>query len=157
MEGRDTTPPDSLQCIEDGGEPRADRSLDRIRKERFFDLPSFITPTNRASSTLVLWVAFVALVTMDSPAFRCYVCGFTSNVALHGLQNSRLNPSRSVPFGRFLAQEVQIIGCLGGQAHCNDGFSLSHALPTTRILINNSKKSPLGVVYHRGGVGGGYC
>ena len=146
-----------LSLLEDVGLRVDGQELDRIRKGMCFDLPSFLTPTDLTSPSLVLWVAFIAMLAMNSTALRCDMGRFPSNVALHSLQNSRLNPPRSVPFGRFLAQEVQIIGRLSGQAHCNDGFSLSHAPPTTRILINNPKKSPLGVVYHRGGVGGGYC
>ena len=101
-----------------------------IHTETLLDVPSFFTPTDCTLTAFVVWVAFVALVSVDSAAFWCDVSCLTSNVALHGLENGRLNPSGSVAFGRFLRQEVQIIGRLGGQAHCNDGFSVRHGVET---------------------------
>lgn len=97
-----------------------------IHTEKLLDVPSFFTPTNRTLAAFVVWVALVALVSVDSAAFWCDVGGFSADVALHGLENGRLHPAGPVPFGRFLRQEVQIIGRLGGQAHCDDGFSIRH-------------------------------
>ena len=89
-------------------------------------MPSFVTPADRTASTFVPWVALVTVFSVLATAFRCDMLGFDADLSLHGLQNSCLHPSRSVTFGRFLRQEVQIIGCLGGQAYCDDGFSTRH-------------------------------
>lgn len=102
----------------------------RIGKRKCSFWTSFITPTDLTLAAFVVWVALVALLAVNSAAFWCDVSGLTSDISLHGLENGRLNPSRSVPFGLFLAQEVQIIRCLGGQAHCDDGFSISHGVAT---------------------------
>ena len=80
----------------------------------------------------------VALVLRFSPhtcAVWCDVRSFLADVPLHRLENGVLDPPGAVPFGLFFRQEVQIIGRLGGQAYCNDGFSLSHGGPT--LYLNN--------------------
>lgn len=80
----------------------------------------------------------VALVLQFSPhtcALWSDVRSFFADVSLHRLKDGVLNPPGSVPFGLFSRQEVQIIGRLGGQAHCNDGFSLSHGKAT--LYLNN--------------------
>ncbi len=83
-------------------------------------------------------VAFVAVFAMDTSTLRCDMLGFNADLSLHGLEYGRLYPPGSVAFGRFLRQEVQIIGRLGGQAHCYDGFSFPHG----RIeLVDNNKHS----------------
>jgi hypothetical protein len=74
-------------------------------------------------------IALVAVLTVDSAALWGDVRSLTSNVALHGLQNGRLNPPRSVPFRLFLGQKVQVFCCLRGQTDRNYGFSLSHGPP----------------------------
>jgi len=101
-----------------------------IHTEMLLDVPSFFTPTDCTLAAFVVWVALVALFSVDSAAFWCDVRSLTPNIALHGLENGRLHPSRPVALGRFLRQEVQIIGCLGGQAHGNDGFSIRHGSAT---------------------------
>ena len=106
--------------------PPAFQCGDRSCRRKRSSLTSFFTPTDRALAALVVWVALVAVFSVDSAAFRCDVRSLTSNVALHGPENGRLDPPGSVALGRFLRQEVQIIGRLGGQAHCNDGFSIRH-------------------------------
>jgi len=73
---------------------RADvRQRFHIHTKKWIVEPSFLTPTDLATSAFVVWIALVALVSVNSPAFWCDVSGFTSNVALHGLQNGRLNPT----------------------------------------------------------------
>ena len=85
----------------------------------------------------MLWVAFVAVFAMDTSTLWCDVLSFNADLSLHGLEYGRLHPPGSVAFGRFLRQEVQIIGCLGGQAHCNDGFSIPHG--TSEVEHNNKQ------------------
>jgi len=83
----------------------------------------------------VLRVALVLGFPPHSSAFWCDVRRFFADVPLHRLEDGVLHPSGSVPFGLFSRQEVQIICRLGGQAHCNDGFSISHGKPT--LYLNN--------------------
>lgn len=98
-------------------------------------MPSFLTPADRATSRSMLGVAFVAVFSVDTSALWCDVLGFDTDLSLHGLQNGRLHPSAAVSLGRFLGQKVEIIGCLGGQAHCDDGFSPCHG--SAEVKDNN--------------------
>ena len=64
---------------------RADvRQRFHIHTKKWIVEPSFLTPTDLATSAFVVWIALVALVSVKP---------LTSNVALHGLQNGRLNPT----------------------------------------------------------------
>jgi len=40
----------------------------------------------------MIWVALVALFSVNSAAQRCNVLSFSADVALHRLQHGRLNP-----------------------------------------------------------------
>jgi len=86
-------------------------------------------------------VAFVAVFAVDSPALWSDVSSLSSNVSLHGLENSRLNPSRSVPFRLFLGQKVEVFGGLRGQTDRNYGFPVSHDPPEVE---DNNKHSSVG-------------
>ena len=77
----------------------------------------------------MLRVALIFRFSPHSSTLWCDVRSFFADVSLHRLEDGVLDPPRAVPFGLFSRQEVQIIGRLGGQAHCNDGFSLSHGRP----------------------------
>ncbi len=110
-------------------DPFAGHSCKRTR----LSWTSFLTPTDRTLAASMVWVALVALLAVNPAAFWCNMLGFTSNVALHGLQNGRLHPSGTVPVGLFLRQEVEIFGRLVGQAHGDDGFTLPHTPSDTMV------------------------
>lgn len=95
----------------------------------------------------MVWVALVALLTVDSAARRCNMLGFSADVSLHRLQHGRLNPPGAVPFRLFLGQEVEIFCCLRGQTDRNYGFPVSHA--PSQVMDNN--KHSFGIPI-RGGV-----
>ena len=74
----------------------------------------------------MLRVALIAVLTVHSSTLWRDVRSFTANGSLHRLENGGLHPSGTVALGRFLRQEVEVFGCLVGQAHGYDGLSLPH-------------------------------
>jgi len=92
----------------------------------------------------VVRVALVALFAMDAPARWCDVLSLSADVALHRLQDGRLNPPGTVAPGLFLGQKVEIFGCLLGQTDRNYGFSLSHGHDDTMDNNKHFLEIPIG-------------